>query len=411
MKDHDELRRAAAPGRIRDLVSGLFDRARSDPARAGGVLSRAQRELRTLRSRQRRWVLDGLYGMVRRDRLLAALTGSGDAEVLWVGELVRRGLDPDLATEVSQLDGDFGRCADWDASVTALVGDLDPVERIALLGGVRPVVAEQILVAFGEDGARDFFEASNARGPVVLRANRARISRDRLVECLREQDIPCEAGSEPDAVVLLGRANLPALDLFKRGTFEVQDEGSQRLARLVEPTGLVVDLCAGAGGKTLALAALGARRLVACDVRERPLKELQKRASRAGVRVEVHRLGPGGELPPAVQSLRADRVLVDAPCTGTGVLRRHPEHRWQIDADRLSATTALQGEILERAMTLVKPGGRLIYGTCSVLPAENEAVVDAFGERHRDWSVGRVLRTAPHTCGTDGFYGAILQRT
>lgn len=343
-------------------------------------------------------MLDALYDLVRRHRLLERLTGSDDAEVLWIGELVRRGLEPP--------DPRFDRCAHWDTAVAAEVEGLDAIERIALVGSFRADVAEQIVAAFG-DQAEAFVEASNERAPVVLRANRRRVDREGLLAGLRAAGVDCEPGQHaPDAVILRSRTNLQALDLFKRGAFEVQDEGSQLLAELVEPTGLVVDFCAGAGGKTLAMAAMGAKRVVACDVRERALTELRKRARRAGVQVEVHVLGD--DLPPAVAGLHADRVLVDAPCSGTGVLRRHPEHRWTVGP--LSELVALQSSILERASGLVRPGGRLIYGTCSVLPVENEGVVEAFAQRHPEFAPSGTLRTAPHTHGTDGFYGAVLQR-
>ena len=420
--DPADLRHAAAPGKIRDLVVSLYERARSNPKKAGSVLSGAQRELRTLRSRQRRWVLDGLYDLIRYERLLRVLTDSEASEALWVGWLVKQGLEPTEAAEASELEVDFRRCASWDESVATELRQRGAVEATALLGSIEPVVASQILSSFGKDGAWDFLEASNRRGPVVLRANRLKCTRKELMQRLQDVAVPCEEGWwNEDAVVLKARANLPALQAFKQGLFEVQDEGSQMLARLVDPEGLVVDLCAGAGGKTLALAAQRPDRLVACDVRESALHELHKRSTRAGARVEVHMLGRRGELPKAVTRLRADRVLVDAPCTGTGVLRRHPEHRWQVDDVRLKRKVALQTEILERAAAIVKPGGRLIYGTCSVLPAENEAVVDAFRERHTDFVLmpaskvlgpefGAFLHTAPHQHDTDGFFGAVLMR-
>ena len=418
----EDLRQAAALGRVRTLVVGLFERAKGNPNKAGKVLSGAQRELRTLRSRQRRWVLNGLYDLVRFERMLRVLTGSEDPAALWVGWLVKNGLDAASARELSGLDVDFRRCENWAESEERELADRGAVQGTGLLGSVEPEIASQLLSSFGKDGAWEFIRASNRRAPVALRTNRLKATRKELMQRLKDVAVPCEEGWwNPDAVVLKARANLPQLQVFKQGLFEVQDEGSQLLARLVQAEGLVVDLCAGAGGKTLALAAERPDRLVACDTREAPLHELHKRANRAGARVEVHMLGGRGELPKAVKRLRADRVLVDVPCSGTGVLRRHPEHRWQLDAVRLKRMVALQTEILERASTIVKPGGRLIYGTCSALPAENESVVDAFRERHPDFvlmpagnilgdEVGAFLKTAPHTHDTDGFFGAVLMR-
>ncbi len=417
-----DLVRAAEPGAVRDLVVDLFSRARANPWRAGRVLVQGHRDLRRLRSRQRRWTLDALYDLVRHERMLALLTGSDAPEALWLGWLVRNGLDPDEAATAGRVDLDLSRCARWESEVAQALATRSAVHATALLGSLEPVAARQLLDRYGKDGAWAFIDASNERAPIALRANRLRGTREELVRALRDQGVDCTVGVwAPDAVLVHQRVELRTGPLWASGAFEVQDEGSQLLAELVDPGGLVVDLCAGAGGKTLALAARHPDRLVACDVRERALHELHKRAARAGAAVEVHQLGADGALPRAVARLRADRVLVDAPCTGSGVLRRHPERRWLIDGPHLERCVALQHSILHRAAGLVRPGGRLIYGTCSVFPAENREVVRAFLDRHPDFAplparrilgdgFGEVLEVAPHTHGTDGFFGAVLVR-
>jgi len=383
----------------------LWGRAVADPWRAGRVLSAAQRELRSLRSRQRRLVISALYDLIRHQKMLERLTGSHAFESLWIGWMVRCGLAPDEAPE-----GSWGPCADWDRSVHAAMAELGSVDAVALAGSLEPWVAARLVDAFGPEQTLQFIDASNQRGPVVLRVNPLKASVEQVRASLDAEGIGSEPGTlAPHALVLEGRANLPATRAFRDGWFEVQDEGSQLLAEWVEATGLVVDLCAGAGGKTLALH--GAQRLVACDVRERALRTLKQRARRAGVAVQTHLLGDQGTLPPEVAGLRADRVLVDAPCTGTGVLRRHPEHRWLVDETRVAECVALQDRILERAATLVKTGGRLIYATCSVLPAENEEVVERFLSTHPGFEpLGDPRRVAPHTHGTDGFFAAVLTR-
>lgn len=414
-----DLWAAAAPGVVQTIASA-FDRARSEPAKAGRVLSSVQRDLRVLNARRRRMVVDGLYDLVRHERLLTELVGTDAAEALWFGWLVTAGMDPDkLADRVPAAT--LERCARWELATEGAWRDHGALQGLMRVGSLPEVVARGVLSAFGATGARDFVQASNQRGPVTLRTNRLRGHREELIAKLQRADVPCHPGRwAPDAVVLDAGVNLPALPLYTQGWCEVQDEGSQLLAELVDARGLVVDLCAGAGGKTLALAAK-ADRVVAADIRDRALTELHKRATRAGARVEVHRLGDDGSLPKALTRLRADRVLVDAPCSGTGVLRRHPEHRWLVDEARLDQLVALQGAILDRAATLVKPGGRLVYGTCSVLPAENEGTVRAFLSRWPEFvevsarsilgpDHGDRLQMAPHTHGTDGFFGAVFER-
>jgi 16S rRNA (cytosine967-C5)-methyltransferase len=199
------------------------------------------------------------------------------------------------------------------------------------------------------------------------------------------------------------------------------------------PPPKVVDACAGAGGKTLQLAVQMKNRgdLYALDVEEGRMEDLRKRTRRAGVHNVRTQLIPvdGPEVDTALAPLKgkADRVLVDAPCSGTGTLRRKPDARYRLTPEMLADHVARQKRLLERFSQLVKPGGRLIYGTCSVLPEENEAVVEDFLARHPDYTVrpvaeelgaelgakvskGPYLRLAPHLHGTDGFFGAILVR-
>jgi 16S rRNA (cytosine967-C5)-methyltransferase len=187
------------------------------------------------------------------------------------------------------------------------------------------------------------------------------------------------------------------------------DEGSQRIASLVLeatlPGTLVLDACAGAGGKTLALAS-GGREVLALDVREGALRELERRAARAGVTIATRRIDPDGPLPADLP--RAATVLVDAPCSGSGVLRRSPAQRFGLDDRSLSTHRARQEGILDRMSALVLPGGRLVYATCSVLREEDEEVVGAFLARHARFSLASEHHLWPHRDGTDGFYAAVL---
>jgi 16S rRNA (cytosine967-C5)-methyltransferase len=271
--------------------------------------------------------------------------------------------------------------------------------------------------------AEDFCAQLNVPGPITLRVNRLRTTREALAERLRSEGVEIRLGAfSPLALHVVGpRPNLYGLASLREGLFEVQDEGSQLLGLLVEarPGETVLDLCAGAGGKTLQLgAALENRgRLLAYDPDAERLDRLLQRCSRAGVsNVQVLRAPPEG--------LLADRVLVDAPCSELGSLRRGPDLRFRIDPAILSELPRVQRDILARARPLVRPGGRLVYATCTVNRAENEDVVSEFlrsapefrtiapGAGWLDPSCVRegFLFCAPHLHGTDGFFAAVLER-
>ncbi|HLM46147.1 MAG TPA: class I SAM-dependent methyltransferase [Myxococcaceae bacterium] len=263
----------------------------------------------------------------------------------------------------------------------------------------------------------------NVPGPITLRVNPLRTTREALAERLRSEGVGTRPGVlSPLALHVVGpRPNLYGLASLREGLFEVQDEGSQLLGLLVEarPGETVLDLCAGAGGKTLQLgAAMEDRgRLLAYDVDAERLDRLMQRCSRAGLsHVQVLRAPPEGVL--------ADRVLVDAPCSELGSLRRGPDLRFRIDPSVLVELPRVQRDILERARRLVRPGGRLVYATCTVNRAENEDVVLGFlreapefrpvapGAGWLDPSCVRegFLFCAPHPHGTDGFFAAVLER-
>lgn len=271
--------------------------------------------------------------------------------------------------------------------------------------------------------AGDFCAHLNVPGPITLRVNRLRTTREALAERLRSEGVETRPGAlSPLALHVEGpRPNLYGLESLREGLFEVQDEGSQLLGLLVEarPGETVLDLCAGAGGKTLQLgAAMENRgRLFAYDPDAERLDRLLQRCSRAGVsNVQVLRAPPEGVL--------ADRVLADAPCSELGSLRRGPDARFRLEPESLSRWPRVQHDILARAGRLVRPGGRLVYATCTVNRAENEDVVREFlrevpGFRlvppGAGWLEPSCVREgflfcAPHLHGTDAFFAAVLER-
>lgn len=357
-----------------------------------------------LHSRERRLVSDHLYDGFRWGPVLEFATGIEGFDGRWLGWLLLRGL---AVEDVPEVDAER-----WGAFVDRTLEI--PDDKLAGGHGVWSVMRD----ALGKK-AEAFVQASDARAPIHIRANQ--VSREQLAETLKRDGIsvrPCELAAR--GLVVEERANLRGNKAFNAGAFEIQDEGSQLLAELVDAQGLVVDFCAGAGGKSLAMAGDGVL-VEAFDVRGPPLRELEKRASRAKLSIRVTQLERDGAIPAAVYKRlvgRAERVLVDAPCTGSGTWRRHPELRWRLG--QVDAITQLQAEILDRAAPLVKRGGRLIYGTCSVLPRENEDQVRAFLDRNPAFQVvpverravarGPFMRVRPDTHDTDGFFGAVLER-
>lgn len=275
--------------------------------------------------------------------------------------------------------------------------------------------------------------ALNQPAPLDLRVNLMKDTRPVVLAQLAKHGLaatPCPLA--PEGVRLAGRPALSQYPLFLSGAIEVQDEGSQLLGHLLAPKRgeMVVDFCAGAGGKTLLLGALmrSTGRLYAFDVAEKRLAKLKPRLARSGLS-NVHPVAIAHENDQRVKRLagKCDRVLVDAPCSGLGTLRRNPDLKWRQTPQSVGELTVKQGNILAAAAKLLKPGGRLVYATCSLLPEENAHIVDAFLAAHPQFSrraAGEVLaaqgitlelpgpdlQLAPHIHGTDGFYAAVLER-
>ncbi len=288
---------------------------------------------------------------------------------------------------------------------------------------------------FGDDLA-DEMAAMSGRAQLFIRINTVRTTLPELQADLKRLDIPSTPSPLcPTALELPEDTRLLDLDLYKEGAFEIQDLGSQIAGQIcaVEEGMLVVDLAAGAGGKTLQLAAAMSNqgRLIACDVDQRRLDRFVRRAGRAGVEcVETRLLGSGGE-EVLVQELAnaADVVLVDAPCSGSGTWRRRPEARWWLTPQMLAGFVKTQHELLALAQMLVKPGGRLVYVTCSVLPPENQDLVRSFEEQcgaiasmawdelaakaglcGLDDGNANGVQLTPYRHNTDGFFINVLEK-
>jgi 16S rRNA (cytosine967-C5)-methyltransferase len=435
---------AASGAPIGKLVLDLWQRTRIDWGFASERLAEAFRRERRLSSDERRFAAETLYGMIRHLRRVD--------EALAAGGLRPGGPAPDrerllayLVLEVGLPPGDAARHApsiDWQkvAGIDAeLARERDPVRRIARVHSLPDWLARILVDERGAELAEQIAASFNQRAPMTVRANLLSGDADALVGELAAEGIAAHRGALATASVIVdGRTNLFSTAAFQRGRFEAQDEGSQLLAELVAPPprSRVIDYCAGAGGKTLALAAtLESRgKVVACDVDRRKLAELRRRARRAGAtNVQTVELPPqlDAAMPPPLVALerRCPRVLVDAPCTGIGALRRNPEARWRLTPTDLERMPTLQLAIARRALDLVEVGGRLVYATCTVLTAENQRVVerlladspglelvppkDVWGSARAapiTDTTGRFLELLPHQHGTDGFFAAVVRR-
>jgi 16S rRNA (cytosine967-C5)-methyltransferase len=283
-------------------------------------------------------------------------------------------------------------------------------------GEYPPWIEPRLLALFG-DHLHEEMGAARDEAPMDLRVNTLKATREQAMAVLASEGIQATPTPlSPIGLRLNGRVALVQVKAWREGLVEVQDEGSQLLARLVgaQPGEAVVDYCAGAGGKALALAAdmQNKGRLVTCDVAEWRLDRAADRYRRAGVHNVTKRVLTGETdkwIKRAAGSF--DRVLVDAPCTGTGTWRRNPDAKWQLGEEDLLELVERQAAILASASRLVKPGGRLVYATCSLLPDENEEQVERFLVAHPDFaSEGERLRLSPLSHGTDGFFAAVLVR-
>jgi 16S rRNA (cytosine967-C5)-methyltransferase len=291
---------------------------------------------------------------------------------------------------------------------------------------------DKLLPRYGEEETIKIAEGLNRAAQLDLRVNVVKSTREDALAALNEATIACESTPySPSGIRLSRKPALQNLSLFNEGAIEVQDEGSQLLAQLVgaKRGEMVVDFCAGAGGKTLALGASmrNTGRLYAFDVSEKRLAKLKPRLAKSGLS-NVHPVVIAHENDIKVKRLagKVDRVLVDAPCSGLGTLRRNPDMKWRQTLQSVAELTAKQHGILAGAARLVKAGGRLVYATCSILDEENEEIVKNFLAAHSDFELvpmndvlnelkiplqtGDYLRLFPHVHQTDGFFAAVLER-
>lgn len=398
------------------------------------VVSRFFREQRSYGPRERATLTDTVYNVLRKKQFYEYLARSGS------GAKERRMAILGFAGPV-----DFLKSALSDSEKQWLDACLQ-VKDTELMDRHRHNLPDWLVVPLkAQLGDEGFWQLSQAlEQPAgldlrvnVLNAKREQVQQDLAKGGLKAQPTPYS----PWGLRIAGKPALNKLDAFLSGAIEVQDEGSQLLALLTDAKRgeMVVDFCAGAGGKTLALGASmrNTGRLYAFDTSGHRLEALKPRLARSGLS-NVHPVAIAHERDDRIKRLagKIDRVLVDAPCSGLGTLRRSPDLKWRQTPQTVEELAKLQAAILQSAARLLKPGGRLVYATCSLLPQENEAVADAFSAAHPDFvplEVGDVLdglklgesvaklcrggesghlylRLWPHLHGTDGFFAAIWQK-
>ncbi|MNR79979.1 Ribosomal RNA small subunit methyltransferase B [compost metagenome] len=392
---------------------------------ADGTLSRYFRDHPRLGSRERGVVAEAVYGLLRNKAVYTSFAESGNGPTM--RRMTLLGLAD--AVGVDALGGLTEEETEWLNHVMQIDRTLLP----SLLRSNLPEwLFEKLTARDGETAALELSHAMNQPAPLDLRVNAIKSTREDVITALAEAPILCEPTPyAPLGIRIIKKPALQNLPLFKNGSIEVQDEGSQLLSQIVgaKRGEMVVDFCAGAGGKTLSLGAAmrNTGRLYAFDISEKRLAKLKPRLARSGLS-NVHPVQIAHENDAKVKRLagKIDRVLVDAPCSGLGTLRRNPDVKWRQTPQSLVELNEKQASILAGAARLVKAGGRLVYATCSILDEENEAIVANFlaarddfvlipmsevlAEQKIDLKMDAYLKLSPALHHTDGFFAAVLER-
>ncbi len=392
---------------------------------ADAVLGRYFRERHTLGQQDRAFVAEAVFGVLRRKELfdhVAPQATPRQLVLLWLARIAgfsSRELTPLCkADEIQWLNATRAQSSALPLSVEA---------------DLPQWIVERLLLQHDDDFIRKLGRALQDPAPLDLRVNTIRSNRDAVLAGLNAGGIEAVAMPfSPIGIRVKGKPSINRNPLFTSGAIEVQDEGSQVLGYLLAPrrSDLVVDFCAGAGGKTLMLGAMmhSQGRLYAFDVSQKRLDNLKPRLKRSGLS-NLHPLVIAHENDTKVKRLagKIDRVLVDAPCSGLGTLRRNPDLKYRQSPQSVDELVVKQTAILNSAARLVKPGGRLVYATCSLLAAENQDIIRAFLDAHPEFKAldcgellrrqdidldcGEQLQLWTHIHNTDGFFAAALERT
>jgi 16S rRNA (cytosine967-C5)-methyltransferase len=390
-----------------DALNAIFNEGEY----ADKVVARSLKKDKRWGSSDRKFVAETIYEIVRWKRLyseIAEVKEPFDRDNLWrifaVWAVLRGYPIPDWR----QLDGTPER---------KIKGRFDELSKIRTFKESIPDWMDELGVKeLGEKVWSKEITAQNQPAKVILRVNTLKTTKEKLKAILMDLNIETEyLKDQPDALVLKERANVFLTDAFKQGFFEVQDANSQLVAAFldVKPGMRVVDTCAGAGGKTLHIASLMENKgqLIAMDLYESKLKQLKLRAKRNSAFNIEYRIIDSTKVIKKLHE-KADRVLIDAPCSGLGVLKRNPDAKWKLQPEFIDNIRKVQAEVLENYSKIVKPGGKLVYATCSILPSENQEQVQRFltteiGKQFQFIEDRKILASES---GFDGFYMALLER-
>ena len=362
-------------------------------------------------ARDRKFVAETIYEIVRWNRLYAEIA---EVKVPYDRDNIWR-----LFTVWCVLRGI--PLPDWnqigDVPVRRIKGKFDELSRIRKYRESIPDWLDELgMQELGEELWTKEIAALNQQADVVLRTNTLNTTKEMLQRKLKTEDIETESiPYHPNALKLVERANVFTTEAFHEGLFEVQDASSQLVAAYldVEPGMKVVDACAGAGGKTLHLAALMQNKgqIIAMDIYESKLKKLKIRARRNKAHNIDLRVIDSTKVIKKLHE-KADRVLIDAPCSGLGVLKRNPDSKWKLQPEFIDEIKKTQQEVLQNYSKMVKPGGKMVYATCSILPSENRQQVDLFltSEAGKNFTFVKENKIFAHESGFDGFYMALLEK-
>ncbi len=355
----------------------------------------------------RSFFAEAVYGIVRHKRNLEFLSESEDLWQMIGAYLVTKNLKPVIRPEFKNVD------------IVKIQGRMKTQKPAAIDYSFPDWLFELGRKEFLADWPA-IMQSLNKEPEIYLRANTLKTTIDKLIKDLSSEKVEAvkikSSISLPDTVHVKERKNVFATQTFKKGDFEMQDAGSQFIAGLlqVEPGLQVVDACAGSGGKSLHLAALmkNRGRILAMDIHDWKLQDLKQRALRSGASILETKLI---DSPKVIQRLENsfDRVLIDSPCSGLGVLRRNPDTKWKLNLEQINTVCELQKNILAKYSSMCKQGGIMVYATCSILKQENEEQVKLFlsSVAGKKWSLISEHRIWPHIHGFDGFYAAVLKKS
>ncbi len=390
-----------------DSLNAIFNESEY----ADKVVARALKKDKRWGSSDRKFVAETIYEVVRWKRLYAEIAEVKEPynrEDIWrmfsVWAVLRGYPIPDWR----QLEGTPER---------KIKGRFDELSKVRKMRESIPDWMDELgAKELGEELWTKEIAAQNKQAQVILRVNTLNTTREKLHAILMDLNIETEfLPNQPDALVLKERANVFMTDAFKEGLFEVQDASSQLVAAFLDlqPGMRVVDTCAGAGGKTLHMASLMQNKgqLIAMDLYESKLKQLKLRAKRNGAFNIEYRIIDSTKVIKKLYE-KADRVLIDAPCSGLGVLKRNPDAKWKLQPEFIDNIRKIQAEVLESYSKIVKPGGKLVYATCSILPSENEEQIKKFlaTEIGKSFTFIKDSKVLASQSGFDGFYMALLER-